>query len=147
MTYTESKQDLFSVPENYFLAHCISADFALGKGIALGFNQFFNMKNILKKNHPNFLTEWDTTFSKGTCIQEGKVFNLITKRNYWLKPTYETLTNALLSMKKDAITQHIQYIAMPCIGCGLDRLNWNKVSEIIKNIFSDTNINILICIR
>lgn len=33
---------------------------------------------------------------------------------------------------------------MPKIGCGIDRLNWKKVSEIIKEIFEDVDIEIII---
>lgn len=33
------------------------------------------------------------------------------------------------------------------IGCGLDRLNWNDVSEQIKSIFADTDVEILVCKR
>lgn len=29
---------------------------------------------------------------------------------------------------------------MPRIGCGLDKLEWNKVKEMIKEIFEDTDI-------
>lgn len=28
------------------------------------------------------------------------------------------------------------------IGCGLDKLNWNDVSEQIKSVFADTNVEI-----
>lgn len=145
MTYQEITQDLFKVPDHYHLAHCISADFALGKGIAVLFNQHFNMCSILKNKYPHFLEEWDDNPVKGTCIQENKVFNLITKRNYWDKPTYKSITNALISMKALAITKHIHHIAMPLIGCGLDRLQWDKVSQIIKDTFAETDIDILIC--
>ena len=30
MTYHEEKRDLFSVPEEYYFVHCVSADFVLG---------------------------------------------------------------------------------------------------------------------
>lgn len=35
MTYNERQQDLFSVSDEYYLVHCISADFGMGKGILL----------------------------------------------------------------------------------------------------------------
>ena len=31
------------------------------------------------------------------------------------------------------------------IGCGLDRLEWEKVSAIIQEVFSDTGMEILVC--
>lgn len=50
MVYKEEKRDLFSVSDEYYLAHCISADFGMGKGIVVEFNRRFDMKNILQKN-------------------------------------------------------------------------------------------------
>ena len=35
MIYKEEIRDLFSVPDDYYFAHCISADFKLGAGIAV----------------------------------------------------------------------------------------------------------------
>ena len=50
-------------------------------------------------------------------------------------------------MKQICLEHNIKKIAMPVIGCGLDRLNWNDVSEQIKNIFVDTEVEILVCKR
>lgn len=36
----------------------------------------------------------------------------------------------------------VKYLAMPKIGCGLDRLQWSKVREIIKEEFKDLDIEI-----
>lgn len=36
-------------------------------------------------------------------------------------------------------------LAMPKIGCGIDRLDWDKVQEIIKDVFRNTDVEILIC--
>ncbi len=58
MNYIEKIQDLFSVPEDYYLVHCISADFALGKGIALEFKKRFDMKNLLNSQNPDYLEQW-----------------------------------------------------------------------------------------
>lgn len=151
MKYSEEKRDLFSVTDDYFLAHCISADFGMGKGIVVEFNKRFDLKNKLKKKYSSFVDKWDycEPISDNTafCILESRVFNLITKRNYWLKPTYGTLRTSLELMKDIALDKNITKIAMPVIGCGLDRLQWNKVSEIIKDVFKDTDIEILVCRR
>lgn len=37
MTYREEVRDLFTVPQGYYLAHCISGDYALGACIAKQF--------------------------------------------------------------------------------------------------------------
>lgn len=33
---------------------------------------------------------------------------------------------------------------MPKIGCGLDKLDWTAVREIIREMFADTDIEILV---
>ena len=47
MTIKEIKKDLFTMPNDYALAHCISADFALGAGIAKEFDKRFNCRKRL----------------------------------------------------------------------------------------------------
>ena len=146
MTYKEEIRDLFSVPDDYYLAHCISADFGMGKGIVVEFNRRFNLKNKLISKYGSYLTVWDDGFSECIeCVLEDKVFNLITKRNYWNKPTYNTLENSLIAMKCLAGNLGITKIAMPLIGCGLDKLEWTKVSDVIKEVFEDMDIEILVC--
>ena len=36
-------------------------------------------------------------------------------------------------------------LAIPLIGCGLDKLEWSKVSEMIQNTFKDEDVEILVC--
>lgn len=140
MELKEIKKDLFMVDDSYYLAHCISSDCAMGAGIAVEFEKRFKLRNKLLKNS-NVVRKFPT------CILEDKVLNLITKEKYWHKPTYDSLLGALGVMRSIAIDNSIRYIAMPTIGAGLDRLNWNNVKEIIRKVFKDTDIEILICIR
>lgn len=143
--YEERYQDLFNLDESYALAHCISADFAMGKGIVVKFNEYFNLKNTLRSKYQNYENTWISNGKRGTCIKEGKVFNLITKEKYYQKPTMQSMSEALISMREQAIQNNITKIAMPKIGCGLDKLIWENVSSLIKNIFNQTNIEILVC--
>lgn len=40
----------------------------------------------------------------------------------------------------------IKKLAMPQIGCGLDRMDWNNVKEMILHIFQDIqDLEILVC--
>lgn len=141
MRYKEQKRDLFSANSDYYLAHCISADFRMGKGIVVEFNKRFDMKNKLKQLYPNYLQTW----TNGDCLKEGKVFNLITKERYYSKPTLVTLKNALIKMKEICLKENITKIAMPKIGCGLDQLNWNDVKRLLFETFEDTDIEIFVC--
>ena len=141
MIYQETYGDLFQVDKKYYLAHCISADFALGKGIAVEFNKRYDMK---KKLHNQFIVNDDCW---PTCYMIDNVFNLVTKEKYWHKPTYQTLRAALVDMRKHIERYDIKYVAMPMIGSGLDRLEWYKVSEIIKEVFWYTDVEILVVRR
>ena len=145
MIYKEEVRDLFSVPDDYYLVHCISADFGMGKGIVVEFNKRFDMKRKLQSKYPDYINQWIHNNWRGDCILEDKILNLITKERYFHKPTYESLKSALLVCRLECNTNNITKIAMPLIGCGLDRLQWDKVSEIIKDVFKDTDIEILVC--
>ena len=145
MIYREEIKDLFSVSDEYYLAHCISADFGMGKGIVIEFNNRFNMKRKLKSKYPNYLKEYSEENRCGDCILDGRVLNLITKERYYQKPTYKSLEQSLQAMKNICSHRKVQKIAMPMIGCGLDKLEWDRVSQIIKNIFGDTDMEILVC--
>ena len=147
MQYKEEVRDLFSVSDDYYLAHCISADFGMGKGIVVEFNKRFDMKNRLQVKDPDYLHRYNQHRIGGDCILEGRVLNLITKERYWMKPTIITMRLALQKMKKICLENNITKVAMPTIGAGLDKMNFNKVKEQIVDIFKDTNIEVLVCIK
>ena len=145
MKYDIRKMNLFDVSDDYYLAHCISADFGMGKGIVIEFNKRFNMKRKLQESNPNYLLYWKRYGMIADCIKVDKVFNLITKERYFHKPTYSSLRYSLCAMRDIAVKNKINKIAMPKIGCGLDGLQYDKVEKIIKEVFKDTNIEILVC--
>ena len=140
MTFEEKKYNLFCVGKDYALVHCISSDYALGAGIAVDFQRRFHLKDKLKENGSG-------TYPDCIYISHAlnNIFNLVTKKKYWNKPTYESLEQSLQLMKAIVVENQIKKIAMPKIGCGLDRLQWPKVREIIKNLFQDTDCEILVC--
>ena len=49
MTFREISGNLFDAPKDFYLAHCISGDYALGAGIAKEFVARQNMKNKLNR--------------------------------------------------------------------------------------------------
>lgn len=145
MFYKEEKRDLFTVSDSYYLVQCISADFAMGAGIAVQFNKHFNVKWNLRRRYGNVFTRWDNSLSRGFCVQDDRVFNLVTKRNYFHKPTEETMRNALFDLREQAKEQRIKMLAMPKIGAGLDKMPWKVVLSMIFDVFKDEPIAILVC--
>ena len=138
MTYQEEHRDLFYVDASYYLAHCIASDLRMGAGIALPMQSTFNLRQQIRQS--------GESTNSPTCVLTGHVFNLITKRSSSGKPTYVSLTSALINMKATARNIGVTKIAMPKIGCGLDRLQWGTVRGLIRDVFSKTDIQILVCV-
>lgn len=140
MNYKIIKDDVFNQKECYYV-HCISRDYALGAGIAVEFNKRYNMRDRLlelAKKKPETLEE--------KCIEVDNGFNLITKEKWWNKPTYKSLEESLLDMKEKVLQNgSIKKLVMPKIGCGLDKLSWDKVEPMIQNIFKELDIEIVVC--
>ena len=68
MTYREESKDLFTVPGDYYLAHCISADFGMGKGIVVEFNKRFDMKRKLQTKYPDYINQYTHKRIGGDCL-------------------------------------------------------------------------------
>jgi O-acetyl-ADP-ribose deacetylase (regulator of RNase III) len=139
MTITIEKRDLFTVPQGYYLAHCISADFALGAGIAKKFDEVYNMRFKLFREYDMY------EYEGGDALLIDNVYNLVTKKKCYHKPTYESVREALEIMKDLMDFNSTTKLAMPKIASGLDRCDWNKVYDIICEVFEDTDVEILIC--
>ncbi|XP_056589215.1 ADP-ribose glycohydrolase OARD1 [Triplophysa dalaica] len=130
--------DLFTCSVTDALAHCISEDCRMGKGIAVLFKRKFGgVEELLAQGkHP------------GQCAvlkRSGRfVYYLITKQKYNQKPTYDTLKNSLATMREHCLANRVKKICMPRIGCGLDKLEWSKVSSIITEVFQNTDVSITV---
>ncbi|XP_056240701.1 ADP-ribose glycohydrolase OARD1 [Seriola aureovittata] len=130
--------NLFACPKDEALAHCISEDCRMGAGIAVTFKQRF--RGVAELKEQNKLT--------GQCAVLRRdrrfIYYLITKKKASQKPTYESLRLSLEDMKLHCEKNGVTKISMPRIGCGLDRLEWARVSEILEQVFKHTNISITV---
>jgi len=121
------KGDLFSNKTDS-LAHAVSADLKMGAGIAKAFNKKWGV--AIRKQiqlHPEL--------SQSKCVvvpvRDRLIYNLVTKKRYFQKPTLDSMEEALSKMFEIA-NQYESAIAMPKIGCGLDKLKWKDVKKLIK---------------
>ena len=144
MNIKEVQQDLFTVPQGYYLAHCISGDYALGAGIAKAFDANYNMRFKLHRDFA--IPEGEKFANVGRALLVDNVFNLVTKQRCFHKPTYDSLYETLVDMREQCEQFNITKLAMPRIAAGLDRLDWEKVKDVIEDVFGDTDIEILICV-
>lgn len=155
MDYKEVKMNLFSINKTadtpYCLAHCISADFAMAGGIAVDFVNRWNMRNKLKEQYGSQVDGFERCRGKALPVEVkdyGKdivVYNLLTKKHVYQKPGYANISAVLKLMREDMISRGITRVAMPKIGCGIDCLLWRNVSEIVKYVFSQTDIEVRVC--
>lgn len=150
MKLTIEHRDLFTASKDYTFCHCISADFALGAGIAKKFALKGVKEELLKLYKKDI---WCGNGYALICHYDDidsirSIVNLVTKEKYYYKPTYQTLKESLVEMKCLYLInygEHASKIAMPRIGTGLDKLNWNDVEQIIREVFADTDVEILVC--
>ena len=128
--------DLFSSGDS--LAHCISEDCQMSKGIAVRFKTLFGGQSEILQQHakPGGLA----------VLRRGNrfIFYLVTKKRYYNLPTYENVERSLICLREFCTKHTVTNIAMPKIGCGLDKLQWGKVNAILKRVFKDTHITITV---
>lgn len=140
VVYKEFVGDLFSAQADSYLAHCISADYALGAGIAKEFDRLYDMRRKLNDRFPH--VAGNPSFFVGRALPVENVFNCVTKEHYYDKPTYADFTAAIKNMAILCNYFHVRKLAIPRLGAGLDRLDWIVVKEIIFDSFKDLDIEI-----
>ncbi|XP_053954140.1 ADP-ribose glycohydrolase OARD1 [Anastrepha ludens] len=137
-TIREINGDLFNADEKYSMAHCVAADMRLGKGIAVKFRNKFAQIPRLKKQNAK---------PGGVAILQDKsrfIYYLVTKQSSWGKPTYQTLHSSLQAMKVHMLKHDVNKLAIPRIGCGLDGLVWQKVKDMLREIFKEVTVEIVV---
>lgn len=142
MIYTEIPKDLFTTDIDFVWAHCISLDCKMGAGIADTFNKKFPAMKPMLLKQPRQIGD-----ALPYTENERLIVNLITKENFWHKPTRNNFENSLRSLKKVLIEQGSTKLAIPLLGAGLDRLPWNESRAFILELFEDTEITIIVCIK
>ncbi|XP_041051434.1 ADP-ribose glycohydrolase OARD1-like isoform X1 [Carcharodon carcharias] len=130
--------DLFTCPAQDALAHCISEDCRMGAGIAVSFRRRFqSVQELLNQKKKT----GDVAVLKA---KQRYIYYLITKKRAYQKPTYDSLQSSLEAMMRHCLNNGVRRISMPRIGCGLDKLNWDKVAARIQEVFKNTDIQITV---
>lgn len=79
-------------------------------------------------------------------LEDGKrfIYYLVTKERSQGKPTMYTLWLSLKKLKDHCIEHDVKKLAIPQIGCGLDRLIWSEVKQLLEYVFKDVDIEIVV---
>ncbi len=119
----------------------------MGKGVALAFKKAFpeNYK-IYKKACDNgeldvgqlLITETFQTLPK-------YIVNLPTKKHWRYPSRYEYIEEGLKELRKFIIDKNVKFIAIPPLGAGNGKLDWNLVKKMIDKYLGDiTEVDILV---
>ncbi|XP_055911512.1 ADP-ribose glycohydrolase OARD1 [Eupeodes corollae] len=135
---TEISGNIFTASEEFSLAHCVGADLKMAKGIAVEFVKRFGQKEQLMKQNVR----------KGgvAVLKDGYrfIYYLVTKDLSYQPTTYETMYSSLHAMRTHMLTNGVNKLAIPRIGCGVDKLNWTKVKSQIEEVFKNDSIEIVV---
>lgn len=153
MHFIERRRLLKDCDTDWWFAICTSADFDFSKPDAARLDEIFSLRNKLMASYPEYMIEWapfppSSSEFRGDClvVADTPVMSLVIKQKRSDKPSYESLVNALKICKAMCEKLSIRALAMPAIACVDDSLYWSKVKPIIKEIFSDMDICITVCL-
>lgn len=147
MEFKEINKNLFDLEGEYTLVHCISKDCEMGAGIAKEFVKRYpgikdHNKEAIKNMGRKTILDGINIFYKKDNFS---VISIVTKGKFWSKPTIDSMQAALTELKFQCFIRNINKLAMPTIGCGLDKLKWKTVKQLIKDTFEDMDLEIVIC--
>lgn len=136
--------DLFSLPKNIPIAHCVGNLLTLGAGFA-------KMLVKLYKFFPRLISIRGKT-KVGDIVEtniERQIFHLITKpTDHVPLDNIENIRKVLLHLRSIMIKRNIKSLVMPMIGCGLDKQSREEVKKIIADVFTkqaSIPIHIVVC--
>ncbi|CAK0869643.1 unnamed protein product [Prorocentrum cordatum] len=134
----EERGDLFEVGAEWSLCHCVSKDLEMSAGIAVAFKKEFGGVPELQSQGPQ-------VGGVVSLQKKGRfIYYLVTKNKYGGKPNVATLEASLRAMRQHMEKDGVRKLAMPKIGCGLDKLSWGTVVEIIMQVFDDMDVELLV---
>ena len=139
----EEHRDLFKVPFEYSLGHCVARDIKMSRGIASVFKKRFGRIEELANLRPSVgKTLWLRDNHAG---QKRYLYYLVTKARSYQRPVYKNLWNSLRDLRNHLVKNGIRKLAIPKIGCGLDGLDWRIVRNMLEILFRYTGVEILVC--
>ncbi|KAL4089038.1 hypothetical protein QTP88_024116 [Uroleucon formosanum] len=130
--------DLFQATADYALGHCVSKDFKMSEGIALEFRRKFGQVDQLLQQNKQVME-----ISAIKC-NERNILYMITKDSHQQKSTYETIFYALKNLREYCESNNINKVALPKVGSGYDKLNWEQIHTMLRYIFKNSEIKIMI---
>ncbi|XP_022186261.1 ADP-ribose glycohydrolase OARD1-like [Nilaparvata lugens] len=111
---TDSRQDLFTLPRSYALAHCIAWNVGASRGIAMVFGRKFRRLDELNLQNQ--------TVGKA-LYQNQHLFYLVTKDQPQEESTYQALWQSSMHLWTHLQFLGVEQLGIPSLSCGYDGLD------------------------
>lgn len=127
--------DVLQAPGDFVIAHCISANLRLGKGIARTIQDRYRE-----------LIRWED-HSVGcavvTCTKGRLIYHLVTKNHHLDSPREVDIAASLWTLRGHMHKYGERKLAIPELACGLDGQSLKTVSKIVENVFDKSGIEVV----
>ncbi|KAL4082949.1 hypothetical protein QTP88_029447 [Uroleucon formosanum] len=134
----EIQGNIFEAPEDITLVVCVSKNFEMSQGLALECRRRFGQIETLK--------EQNKEITEVAHIQhnENLIAFIIVKELCQQTTTFETFYKCIINLRTFCEENNITKIGLPRVGNELDKLKWEKVRAIIRYIFKNSKIKVII---
>ena len=133
----ELKEDLLSMPVYYNIVHCIPADLTVHGITAQRIEAVYDLVNLLKHDY----MDWKVRPDVGDVNYLKNVFTLFVTPKKYARPSMEDLRKCVANLAQECVDLGIMHLAMPRIGCGHNKLNWDEVKDMICEEFKKVYVD------
>lgn len=136
---SEVQQDLFELPVEYALAHCVARDHERPGGIAKVFRHKFG--GLEESGFENL------TVGRAVQLTSTKrpVFCLVTKESSREKSNYRVMWDSLVELRDCLLQSGVSKLGIPKMSGGPDGLDWKVIRSMIEELFQHTGIEVIVC--
>ena len=127
--YEEVNKDMFDLPPYYNICYGIPADLSLGSDTARRLDNYYHIVDKI----PDKFDER----CAGEAIWIRNLFLLMIANKKYEPITMTNLEHCIEDLAQYCINEEISYLAMPFIGCGKGKLDWEDVREMILRVFTE----------
>lgn len=129
----EAQMNILTIPQGWYTVCAVAENEDFTIGLPKLFNDTYCLKDRLG----------DLEMNK--AYLKGNAFVLVVKKSIYDRADIEDLMKVLEDLAAACAEEGVTKLAMPKICCGRNELVWRDVKRMIKQAFSELNIQIVIC--
>lgn len=129
VNYEEVQKDLFDLPPYYNICYGIPADLSLGSETAKRLESYYHFTEKVENDYEDRCV--------GEAIWVRNLFLLMIANKKYEPITMTNLENCIEDLAQYCINEEVAYLAMPLLGCGKGKLNWEDVRSMIIRTFTE----------